>query len=169
MDFMKKGKLGSQFDTLANIEVLVDLKDELNKEDIGKLVGFKNKLKIGENVVQQEFKIQGNPKSMMIEQSGGDRISDQGDGLLNPQRRNPEVKALVGRTPVEPAFDIGVVGSTTLKAIMDPSISTGAEIFKASTNHSNSTPVTVSYFNPIFVGQEVSKDGGSTLSTKPTS
>lgn len=50
-DFTEKGKLGSRFDALANMEVLLDLKDELNKEDTGKLAGFKNKLKVGENVM----------------------------------------------------------------------------------------------------------------------
>ncbi|MBA0796047.1 hypothetical protein Gohar_006847 [Gossypium harknessii] len=50
-------------------------------------------------------------------------IYDQGDGLLNPLRRNPEVKALVGRTPVEPALDIRAAGSIALKAVMDPSSS----------------------------------------------
>ncbi|MBA0751938.1 hypothetical protein Gogos_000825, partial [Gossypium gossypioides] len=169
IDFMEKGKSGSRFDALVNMEVLVDLKDKLNKKDTQKLAGFKNKLKVGENVGQQGFKTWGNPEVMRIEQSEGDRISDQGDGLLNPQRRNPKVKALAGQTPIEPTFDIGIVGSTTLKAIMDLSISTGAKIFKASTNHSNSTPMTISCFNLIFVGKEVSEDGGPALSTKPAS
>ncbi|PPR97086.1 hypothetical protein GOBAR_AA23582 [Gossypium barbadense] len=131
----------------------------------------------------------------MSEQLGGVKMSD---GLLNPQRRNPVMEYLVGRTSVVYAPIIGVVGPTAIKAVMDPSSSiinqpsgvldphctesilqknktgssfnllndsgfknlSGDEIFKTPSKHSNSAPVTVSCFNPIFVGQKVSKDDG---------
>ncbi|MBA0816240.1 hypothetical protein Gohar_000928 [Gossypium harknessii] len=106
--------------------------------------------------------------------------SDQGDGLLNPQRRNPEVKALAGRTPVEPAFDIGIVGSTALKAVMDPSSSSMNQPndvldlhYTESALQNNESGSSFPFFNDsafkVSTGQEVSEDGGLALSTKPAS
>ncbi|PPR86037.1 hypothetical protein GOBAR_AA34654 [Gossypium barbadense] len=170
--YFEKGCKRKRICFLLAVDVDQKEKDKLNKKDTGKLAGFKNKLKIEENVMQQGFKTR--------------------------------VKALAGQTPIEPAFAIGVIESTALKVVIDPSsssmnqpndvsdtksslqnnesvssfpflndstfkVSTGAETFKASTNCSNSTPVIVSCFSLIFVVQEVSEDGGPALLTKPAS
>ncbi|MBA0709141.1 hypothetical protein Golax_024201 [Gossypium laxum] len=107
----------------------------------------------------------GNPKSTRTQQSVGDSIYDQGDGLLNPQRRNPEVKALVGRTPVEPALDIRAAGSIVLKAGMDPSSSSMNQPNNVTNLHYTESALQ----NNEPESQEVSEDGGPSLSSESTS
>ncbi|KAA3481487.1 reverse transcriptase [Gossypium australe] len=59
-------------------------------------------------------------------------------------------------------------GSSNL-LIMFFNTSTGAESFKAPSNFSSLTPMSVSYFNPVFVGQEASEGDGSYMHTKADS
>ncbi|PPR98740.1 hypothetical protein GOBAR_AA21936 [Gossypium barbadense] len=151
-------------------KVLVDLEDELNKEDTRKLVVFKNKLKVGENVAQQGFKTRGRTPVEPTFDIGAVRsttLKAVMDPLSSSMNQPNDVSdphyiesALQNN---KPRSSFHFLNDSAFKVL------TGAEVFKSSTNHSKSTPVTVSCFNPIFVGQEVSENGGPALSTKPVS
>ncbi|KAK5826009.1 hypothetical protein PVK06_020912 [Gossypium arboreum] len=185
-DSRKRIKLGSQFDALTNMET-IDLEAGPNKGRDEQTVKFKETLKAGESVENLRLKNRETSKAMRMDSPNvGGSVGRSIDG-------STFVTRVASLFPSKAGFDPSSSALSQPMIVMDmscirpghqdkepggpPNLSRNivnlnlpsVDNFKTLFNSSSLTPMTISCFNPVFVGQEENKENNVIMQSKPDS
>ncbi|PPR93435.1 hypothetical protein GOBAR_AA27226 [Gossypium barbadense] len=149
----EKGKTGSSFDALANMEAGGD-KLGIGPLDLQK-VGPVANISVGQSIGTIGYTTR--TVSPLFSKNDLDHSNN---GVL-------QINNVVGPDCTDPVPLINETWSSNPSNDSEFKISSGDEFFKMHDNNSNSMPVTISCINPIFVDQGANVDDGPIMSSKP--